>query len=86
MGNNLEMLLSGTSDKLVFQDWYLGSQYHVEEFRFADGTMLDSAVQSLATAMAIFGGEEAMGVGSGSLTRQVDDGATISHLAASAWR
>jgi len=85
-GNNLEMLLNNTTDKLVFQDWYLGSQYHVEEFRFADGTLLDSAVQSLATMMAQFGGAEAMGIDSGSLTRNAHDNTTISHLAASAWR
>jgi hypothetical protein len=40
---------------LVIQNWYLGSQYHVEEFRFTDSTvLLDSQVQSLVTAMATF--------------------------------
>jgi Ca2+-binding RTX toxin-like protein len=55
VGNNLEALINGTSDKLVFQDWYLGNQYHVEEFRFSDGTVLtDSQVQGLVSAMAGF--------------------------------
>ena len=55
IGNNLEVLLNGTTDKLVIQNWYLGSQYHVEEFRFTDGgVLLDSQVQGLVSAMAGF--------------------------------
>jgi Ca2+-binding RTX toxin-like protein len=54
-GNNLEVLLNGTLDKLVIQNWYLGSQYHVEEFRFTDNTVVfDSQVQNLVNAMAVF--------------------------------
>ena len=41
--------------KLVIQNWYLGSQYHVEEFRFSDGTvLLNTQVQSLVSAMVVF--------------------------------
>lgn len=55
VGNNLEATIFGTTDKIVIQDWYLGNQYHVEEFRFADGSMLtDSQVQGLVGAMATF--------------------------------
>ena len=55
VGNDLEVLLNGTSDKMVIQNWYLGSQYHVEEFRFTDSTvLLDSQVQGLVSAMASF--------------------------------
>jgi trimeric autotransporter adhesin len=55
VGNNLEALISGTTDKVIVQDWYLGSQYHVEEFRFNDGSVLtDSQVQNLVSAMAGF--------------------------------
>lgn len=36
-GNNLEARVAGTTDKLVFKDWYLGAKYQVEEFVFADG-------------------------------------------------
>lgn len=55
VGNNLEALIFGTADKIVVQDWYLGNQYHVEEFRFSDGSMLlDSQVQGLVSAMASF--------------------------------
>ena len=55
VGNNLEASINGTADKLIVQDWYLGSQYHVEEFRFIDGSVLsDSQVQGLVSAMAGF--------------------------------
>lgn len=38
VGDNLEARIIGTHDKLVFKDWYLGSRYQVEDFKFADGT------------------------------------------------
>jgi Ca2+-binding RTX toxin-like protein len=54
--NNLEVLLNGSADKLVVQNWYLGSQHHIEKFHFANGTLLDSQVQNLVSAMASFVG------------------------------
>ncbi|HBU28883.1 MAG TPA: hypothetical protein DEB56_03775 [Thiobacillus sp.] len=56
VGNNLEASIIGTSDKLVIQDWYLGSANHVEQFKTTDGarTLLDSNVQNLVNAMASF--------------------------------
>ncbi|WP_310446220.1 calcium-binding protein [Thiobacillus sp.] len=56
VGNNLETSIIGTSDKLVIQDWYLGSANHVEQFKTTDGakTLLDSNVQNLVNAMASF--------------------------------
>ena len=54
VGNNLEVSIKGTSDKIVVQNWYLGTQYHVEEFRFVDGTIGDTQIQGLASAMASF--------------------------------
>jgi len=55
VGNNLEASIIGTSDKLVLQNWYLGSAYHVEQFSTADGkVLLDSQVDSLVQAMAGF--------------------------------
>ena len=55
VGNNLEASIIGTADKLVIQDWYLGSAYHIEQFKTADGlTLLDSRVENLVTAMAAF--------------------------------
>jgi Ca2+-binding RTX toxin-like protein len=54
-GNNLEVSIIGTADKLVMSNWYLGSQYHVEQFRTADGKqLLDTQVQNLVNAMASF--------------------------------
>ena len=55
-GNNLEALIAGNSlDKLVVQDWYLGTPYRVEQFAFGDGSVLsDAQVQGLVSAMAAF--------------------------------
>ncbi|MEQ1592734.1 MAG: calcium-binding protein [Thiobacillaceae bacterium] len=55
-GNNLETSIIGTPDKLVLKDWYLGTAYHVEQFKTTDGakTLLDSNVANLVNAMASF--------------------------------
>ena len=54
-GNDLQALLGATQDMLIARDWFLGSQYKVEEFGFADGTILTPAqVDGLAGAMAAF--------------------------------
>ena len=48
VGNDLQAAIIGTSDKLVVKDWYLGSAYHVEQFKFTNGTVLtDAQVQGL---------------------------------------
>jgi len=53
--NNLEVSIIGTTDKVTLQNWYSGSQYHVEQFKSSDGlTLLDSKVQDLVNAMAAF--------------------------------
>ena len=56
VGNNLEASIIGTSDKLVINDWYLGSNHHLEQFKTTDGakTLLDSQVDNLVNAMASF--------------------------------
>jgi Ca2+-binding RTX toxin-like protein len=55
VGRNLEAGIIGTTDKLTVQNWYLGEQYHVEQFRAADGKLLlDSQVENLVQAMAAF--------------------------------
>ncbi|MER2512366.1 MAG: calcium-binding protein [Nitrosomonas ureae] len=54
-GNNLEVSIIGTHDKLVIKDWYLSSGAHVEQFKTTGGlTLLDGQVDSLVTAMAGF--------------------------------
>ncbi|MEO8079976.1 MAG: calcium-binding protein [Caldimonas sp.] len=55
VGNDLEVSIIGTNDRALVQNWYLGSQYHVEEFKLGTGeTLLDSQVQDLVSAMAGF--------------------------------
>ena len=54
-GNDLEVSIIGTTDKMTVSNWYLGNQYHVEVFKTADGkALLDSQVQNLVQAMASF--------------------------------
>ena len=56
VANDLEASIIGTSDTYLVQNWYQGSQYHVEQFKTTDGakTLLDSQVQNLVNAMAAF--------------------------------
>jgi len=55
VGNDLEISIIGTADKALVQNWYSGSQYHVEQFKTSDGkTLFDSKVQELVNAMAAF--------------------------------
>jgi Ca2+-binding RTX toxin-like protein len=52
-GNNLEVSVIGTSNKVVVKDWYLGSAYHVEEMKSGNGlTLVNSQVQNLVNAMS----------------------------------
>ena len=53
--SDLEVSIIGTNDKLTIQNWYTGNQYHVEQFKTADGkVLLDSQVNALVSAMAAF--------------------------------
>lgn len=62
VGNDLEVKITGTSDKLVIKNWYLGTKYQVEDFVFADGTwtgdQVAPAANRLIDAMAEFNGGE----------------------------
>ena len=54
-GKDLCVSIIGTYDRLTVKDWYLGNQYHVEQFKTNDGkTLLDSQVDALVSAMAAF--------------------------------
>jgi Ca2+-binding RTX toxin-like protein len=54
-GNNLEVSVIGTTDKVTLSNWYLGDARHVEVFELANGKhMLDTQVQALVQAMASF--------------------------------
>jgi len=54
--NNLEVSLIGTGDRMVIQDWYLGTAYRVEAFKTTDEgkTLLAGQVENLVSAMASF--------------------------------
>lgn len=55
LGNDLEVSIIGTGDKAMISNWYGGNQYHVEQFKTANGkTLLDSQVENLVNAMASF--------------------------------
>ncbi|MGJ0486227.1 MAG: calcium-binding protein [Methylomicrobium sp.] len=55
VGSDLEASFIGTDDKVIVNNWYKGSAYHVEHFQTADGKMLlDSQVENLVSAMAAF--------------------------------
>ena len=52
-GNNLEVSLIGTTDKLVVSNWYKGDAYHTEQFKTAGGDVLDhNKVAQLVQAMS----------------------------------
>lgn len=58
VGNNLELSIIGTSDKVTVNNWYLGNAYHVERIKTTDPssrlTLLDTDVDKLVEAMAQF--------------------------------
>ncbi|MDP1905909.1 MAG: calcium-binding protein [Pseudomonadota bacterium] len=54
-GNNLDISLIGTSDKVTVKDWYAGTHTHVERIQTADGmALLENKVDLLVQAMAAF--------------------------------
>jgi Ca2+-binding RTX toxin-like protein len=55
VGNNLEVSVIGTPDKLTVENWYTSSAYQVEQFKTADGKLLlNTQVETLVQAMAAF--------------------------------
>ncbi|TIH08596.1 calcium-binding protein [Pseudomonas leptonychotis] len=55
-GSSLEVSIIGTGDKASISSWYSGSNFHLDQFKTADGrTLLDGQVQNLVDAMASFG-------------------------------
>ena len=82
VGNNLEVSIIGTEDKLTLNNWYAGSQYHVEEFRTSDGhVLIDTQVQNLVQAMASFAPPAA-----GQTTLPSDYQNSLAPLLAADWR
>jgi Ca2+-binding RTX toxin-like protein len=55
VSNNLEVSIIGGTDSITLTNWYLGSQYQVEQFKSGDGkVLLAGEVQALVDAMAAF--------------------------------
>jgi Ca2+-binding RTX toxin-like protein len=55
VGNNLEVSVIGTTDKMTVSNWYLSIDNHVEVLELADGKrLMDTQVQALVQAMASF--------------------------------
>jgi Ca2+-binding RTX toxin-like protein len=52
VGNNLEISVIGTTDKVTVDSWFLGSARHVESIQAAGMELVDSNVINLVTAMA----------------------------------
>lgn len=55
VGNNLKVDVIGTDDSVTIDNWYVGSTYHIEQFKSGDGKALaDTQVELLVQAMASF--------------------------------
>ena len=81
IANDLEVSIIGTGDKATVKDWYLGSRNHVEQFRTADNKVLiDSAVESLVSAMAAFAPPAA-----GQTTLSTQYQASLGNIIATSW-
>ena len=81
VGNDLEVDVIGTSDRVTIAQWYSGSGNHVERFQAGDGkVLLDSDVNSLVEAMASFAPPVA-----GQTTLAPDYRTNLQPVIASAW-
>ena len=49
--------IKSSGEMLRIQNWFTGSQYKIESFQFADGTLTPTQVQTLATANGLNGTE-----------------------------
>ncbi|WP_223879376.1 calcium-binding protein [Chitinimonas arctica] len=55
VGNDLQLMLIETNDKLNLRNWYSGSAYHVDSIELASGQrLLESQVDAMVSAMAAF--------------------------------
>ena len=81
VGTDLQVSIIGSGDQVLLANWYLGSQYHAEQFKTSDGkTLLDSKVQSLVDAMAAFAPP-----GAGQTTLPSDYQASLAPIIAASW-
>ena len=55
VGNHLEVSVIGTTDRFSINNWYLGSQYQIEQFKSGNNkTLTNTQVNNLVSAMAAF--------------------------------
>lgn len=74
-GNDLTASVGATVDKLMLKDWCLGTAYQVEQFAYANGTVLSNTqVANLVAAMAAF--DEPAAAASSSMVRTTQFHAT----------
>jgi hypothetical protein len=53
-GNDLQVGVLGTTDRITVQGWYASPQAQLQKVVLADGSTLDTQVNSLVSAMATF--------------------------------
>lgn len=81
IGNNLELSVIGTTDRLTINGWYASPSNRIESFRLADGqALLASQVQQLVNAMASFAPPAA-----GQTTLPTNYAATLNPVIAPSW-
>ena len=81
-GNDLQVRVIGTNDRLTVQNWYGGAANHIEQFRAGDGkALLSTQVNALVAAMAQFSPPPA-----GQTTLSTAQQAALSATLAASWK
>jgi hypothetical protein len=81
-GNDLQLTLIETNEKLTVRNWYSGSAYHVDGFDLGNGKhLLENQVDALVSAMAAFAPPVA-----GETTLPAAYQATLNPVIAANWR
>ncbi len=81
VGNNLELSVIGTTDRLTINGWYTSPSHQIESFKLADGqALLASQVQQLVNAMASFSPPVA-----GQITLPANYAAALNPVIAPSW-
>ena len=81
LGNDLEVSIVGTGDKVIVSGWYSGSANHLEQFKTTNGkVLLDTRVANLVNAMAGFAPPAA-----GQTTLPVDYRTSLAPVMAANW-
>ncbi|MBY0345419.1 MAG: hypothetical protein K2P98_00955 [Neisseriaceae bacterium] len=81
-GNDLTVTLFETNEKVMVQNWYSGSAYHIDSFDLGNGRhLLETQVDALVNAMAAFAPPTA-----GQSSLPADYQAALSPVIAASWR